>query len=76
TRLTETIGLVPFIEAGNVYESTLPDLSANEIRWSGGLGLRYFTAIGPVRLDIATPFRKRANVDDSYQIYVSLGQAF
>ncbi|MDF1748169.1 MAG: BamA/TamA family outer membrane protein [Alphaproteobacteria bacterium] len=76
TRLTETIGLVPFIEAGNVYESTVPDISANEIRWSGGLGLRYFTAIGPVRLDIATPFRKRPNVDDSYQLYVSLGQAF
>jgi len=76
TRLTETIGIVPFIEAGNVYQATMPSFDDLDLRWSGGLGFRYFTEIGPVRLDIATPFRKRANVDDSYQFYVSLGQAF
>jgi translocation and assembly module TamA len=37
--------------------------------------VRYFSAIGPLRLDIAIPLNKR-EVDDSFQFYISLGQAF
>jgi translocation and assembly module TamA len=40
-----------------------------------GLGLRYFTPIGPVRLDIGVPLNRRS-ADDAFQIYISLGQAF
>jgi translocation and assembly module TamA len=75
-RLTEQIGLVPFVDGGTVF--TNPDFTTDEdatIRWSAGLGGRYFTAIGPIRLDIAFPINKR-KVDDTFQFYISIGQAF
>ena len=40
-----------------------------------GLGLRYYTPFGPLRLDLATPLYKR-NADSWVQVYVSLGEAF
>ncbi|MEQ5773925.1 outer membrane protein assembly factor [Thalassospira sp. NFXS8] len=73
-RITDSIGLVPFVEGGNVYEGVKPeDVS---LMWATGLGLRYYTAIGPVRFDFAVPLDKRENIDDDFQIYLSLGQAF
>ena len=41
-----------------------------------GLGLRYFTPIGPFRLDVAVPLNRREGLDDAFQVYISLGQAF
>ncbi|OSQ38101.1 hypothetical protein TMES_13825 [Thalassospira mesophila] len=73
-RITDSIGLVPFVEGGNVYEGVKPDDVS--LMWSTGLGVRYYTAIGPVRFDFAVPLDKRENIDDNYQIYLSLGQAF
>jgi len=73
-RVTETIGVVPFVEGGTAYEERVPQLD-REIRWAAGLGLRYFTAIGPLRLDFAFPLNRR-HIDDSFQFYVSIGQAF
>lgn len=75
-RITDSFGIVPFIEGGNVYEEEIPELSELDLQWGAGLGFRYYTAIGPVRLDIAVPIDKRENIDDEYQFYVSLGQAF
>lgn len=73
-RLTESFGIVPFVEGGNVYERSEPeDIS---LLWAAGLGFRYYTAVGPLRFDVAVPLDKRDNVDDDYQFYISLGQAF
>ncbi|AGW13120.1 autotransporter assembly complex protein TamA [Megalodesulfovibrio gigas] len=72
-RLTEDLGFVPFLDGGNVYD-TLDDLS-NGLLWGGGAGLRYATPIGPLRLDLAFPFEQRST-DDTFQVYVSVGQAF
>ena len=74
-RITDTIGIVPFIEGGNVFESMAPDFSG-EFLWGAGLGFRYYTAIGPIRLDVAVPLDRRDGVDDAYQLYISIGQAF
>ncbi|MBF0375517.1 MAG: outer membrane protein assembly factor [Alphaproteobacteria bacterium] len=71
-RVTETIGVVPFIEGGNVWDERLPDI-AEGLLWGAGLGVRYATPIGPVRADIAVPLERRPQ-DDSFQVY--LGQAF
>ncbi len=73
-KLTKTIGLVPFIDAGNVYDTNIPDLS-RRLFLGAGIGLRYYTALGPLRLDLAAPLHKRDG-DRPFQIYVSLGQAF
>lgn len=73
-RLTEEIGVVPFVDGGTVYQEAYPDFS-NTFRWAAGLGLRYFTGIGPVRLDVAFPINRRDS-DEAYQFYISFGQAF
>ena len=74
-KVTDTVGLVPFIEAGRGYAGAMPD-PALPVFWGGGLGLRYFTTIGPVRADVAIPANPRSGIDDRWQIYLSLGQAF
>jgi translocation and assembly module TamA len=74
-RVTDTIGIVPFVEAGSAYESRLPH-PEDDLRWGAGLGVRYVTPIGPVRADIAVPLNRRPGIDSAYQVYLSLGQAF
>jgi translocation and assembly module TamA len=73
--VTEDIGIVPFIEAGTVYPSMVPDFS-ERLMIGAGIGLRYHTPIGPIRADVAFPLNARPGIDDSFQIYLSLGQAF
>ncbi|MGH8576870.1 MAG: BamA/TamA family outer membrane protein, partial [Gammaproteobacteria bacterium] len=41
-----------------------------------GIGLRYSTPIGPLRLDVGVPLARRSGVEDIVQIHVSIGQAF
>ncbi len=74
-RLTETIGLVPFVSGGTVYDDPIPDGFA-DVQWAVGLGARYFTPIGPLRLDVAVPIDKRDDVDSAFEVYLSIGQAF
>lgn len=73
-KVTDTIGVVPFIEAGTVYPERYPDFSET-LRWGAGLGVRYFTPVGPIRADIAVPINARSE-DDAFQVYISFGQAF
>jgi translocation and assembly module TamA len=75
-RITDTIGLVPFLDGGTVFLDRVPDFGDQDMLYGAGLGLRYYTAIGPIRLDVAFPINKREGVDDSFQLYVSIGQAF
>lgn len=74
-RITDTIGIVPFIDAGMVSRHGLPGQDG-DIRLGAGLGARYYTGAGPLRVDVALPLNKRAGVDKSFQFYVSFGQAF
>jgi translocation and assembly module TamA len=74
-KVTDTMGFVAFMDGGSAFEAAFPDFD-EPLRWGAGLGLRYFTRVGPLRLDIAVPLNKREGIDDSFQIYVSLGQAF
>jgi translocation and assembly module TamA len=74
-KITERVGLVFFVDGGNAFAETTP--SADEtLFWGTGVGFRYFTPIGPFRLDVAFPINRRDGLDDSFHIYVSLGQAF
>ncbi|WP_159711310.1 BamA/TamA family outer membrane protein, partial [Geminicoccus flavidas] len=74
-RFTDTIGMVAFLDAGSAFADPTP-LSGGDLRLGAGIGARYYTPIGPVRLDVAVPLDRREGIDDAYQIYVSIGQAF
>ena len=67
------LGIVPFIDAGNVYSNPYPDLSG--FQFGAGIGLRYYSMFGPIRVDVAMPINKRPE-DGWVAVYVSLGQAF
>ncbi|MFG6592214.1 autotransporter assembly complex family protein [Sulfitobacter sp. 1A12157] len=72
--LTEKIGVVGFADAGYIGSEELYDGSGT---WhsGAGLGLRYATGIGPIRLDVAVP-TSGPDVDEDFQVYIGIGQAF
>ncbi|MFM2150564.1 MAG: hypothetical protein RLZZ187_2870 [Pseudomonadota bacterium] len=71
--VTGQFGLVGFLDAGSVGELEAPDFS--NLRLGAGLGLRYATAIGPLRLDVGLPLNREPG-DSRFGIYIGLGQAF
>ncbi|MXN48773.1 BamA/TamA family outer membrane protein [Shinella kummerowiae] len=71
--VTETIGVVPFIDVGTVSTDEVPDF--NDIRAGAGVGLRYATPFGPLRLDVAVPLNKYPG-GTSFGIYAGIGQSF
>ncbi len=66
-------GIVPFFDAGEVDTTLVPRF--RDVRYGAGLGFRYYTGFGPVRIDVATPVNPRIG-DARVQFYVSIGQAF
>jgi translocation and assembly module TamA len=66
-------GVVPFLDAGQIYTSTLPKFDS--FRFGAGIGARYYTSFGPIRIDLATPLDPRKG-DPKVGVYVSIGQAF
>ena len=74
-RISERFGLVGFLDGGNAYTDRFPDLG-EKLFWGAGGGLRYYTPIGPLRLDMGFPLDRRPDIDDRLQIYLSIGQAF
>ena len=49
-RVTESIGVVAFVDAGAAFSSRFPDFD-DELRVGAGPGIRYFSPIGPFRLE-------------------------
>lgn len=74
-KFSESWGGVAFFDMGNVYSNPLPNFK-EPLRQALGLGIRYYTPIGPLRVDLAIPLNKRRHIDKAYQIYFSIGQAF
>lgn len=72
-RITNTIGIVGFLDAGNVSNTEYPTL--DNFQLGAGIGVRYMTPAGPLRLDIATPLNP-SDRDEAVQVYISIGQAF
>lgn len=71
--VTETIGIVPFLDIGSVTDNTVPDF--NDIKMGAGVGLRYMTPFGPLRLDVAVPLDPYDG-GSRYAIYAGIGQSF
>lgn len=79
-RFGDDWGAVAFLEGALVSKTTHPSFS-NNLLFSAGVGVRYYTSFGPIRADIAVPFKKRRKdggkvVDRAFQFYISIGQSF
>ncbi|WP_300055320.1 autotransporter assembly complex family protein [uncultured Roseobacter sp.] len=73
-RTTGNLGYVGFFDVGYIGEEVFPD-GSGEWHSGAGVGLRYDTPIGPIRLDVGVP----TSGDDegsSVQVYIGIGQAF
>lgn len=66
-------GIVGFVDAGQVYTGSTPDFS--NLRFGAGIGGRFYTNFGPMRLDVATPIDRKPG-ESRISVYVSIGQAF
>ncbi|NNM77528.1 BamA/TamA family outer membrane protein [Sphingomonas sp. ID1715] len=66
-------GIVPFLDGGNIYRSALPSFGG--LRYGAGLGVRYHSNFGPIRVDVGTPINPQRG-DSRVTVFVSLGQAF
>ena len=72
-RFGESFGAAVFLDAGQVSASSAPFGGA--LRAGAGVGGRYYTPIGPIRLDVAVPLNKLRS-DDTFELYIGIGQAF
>lgn len=72
-KVTDRIGIVGFADWGSIGLDGFTG-GFSEAHAGAGLGLRYDTGLGPIRLDVAVPVSGRTG--DGVQIYVGLGQAF
>ncbi|MEQ6333861.1 BamA/TamA family outer membrane protein [Sphingobium sp. MK2] len=66
-------GVVAFVDAGQVYESQIPEFS--DMRYGVGLGGRFYTNFGPFRADIAMPINRQPG-ESKFAVYIGIGQAF
>ena len=71
--LDGAVSVVPFVDAGTVNAGTAPDFE--EIKVGVGMGVRYATGFGPIRVDVGVPLNPGPR-DNPVALYVSLGQAF
>jgi translocation and assembly module TamA len=72
-RIGTSYGAAVFVDGGQVSAKLQP--LTGTIRFGAGAGVRYYTPIGPIRLDLALPINRRSG-DDAFEIYIGLGQAF
>jgi translocation and assembly module TamA len=64
---------VAFVDAGHVSASG--ELFQGKAEVGAGVGVRYYTAIGALRVDLAVPLTTVPG-NDRFQVYIGLGQAF
>lgn len=73
-KATEKIGGVLFIDYAQISDEASPKV--DNLSFGAGAGARYFTDFGPIRFDIGVPLNNDENVDENFQFYISIGQAF
>ena len=67
------LGIVPFFDGGSLTTETLPDVKT--WRFAAGIGVRYYSSFGPIRVDFGVPLNRQKG-DGPFAVTVSLGQAF
>jgi translocation and assembly module TamA len=73
-KVTDKIGIVGFADAGYIGAE---EFYNGDGRWhsGAGLGVRYATGIGPIRLDLAVP-TSGPDTGENFQVYIGIGQSF
>ena len=66
-------GIVPFIDGGTLSTDAMPDFK--QWQFGVGIGARYYSSFGPIRIDVGTPLNPQKD-DGRIAVVVSLGQAF
>jgi translocation and assembly module TamA len=66
-------GIVPFLDGGTLSTQSMPDFG--DWQFGAGIGLRYYSSFGPIRIDVGTPLNPKSD-DSRVAVVVSLGQAF
>jgi translocation and assembly module TamA len=72
-RFFDSFGAAVFVDGGQVSAGNLP--FSGTVRIGTGVGLRYYTSIGPVRVDVALPVNRPPG-GDKFEFYIGLGQSF
>ncbi|HYZ22050.1 MAG TPA: BamA/TamA family outer membrane protein [Rhodopila sp.] len=72
-RILSNYGVVAFVDAGQVNPNGAPFTSGWNV--GAGIGARYYTSIGPIRLDVAVPLNRQPG-GDAFELYIGIGQAF
>jgi translocation and assembly module TamA len=65
--------VVPFLDGGSLSTKSTPDFTSWQ--FGAGIGLRYYSSFGPIRVDVGTPLNHRSG-HAPVAVAVSLGQAF
>ncbi len=77
--LTRGLGVVGFVDSGNVFEH-VSEISLADLRGSVGFGVRYKSPIGPIRVDLGFKLHRDVNTVGQREpltaLHISLGQAF
>lgn len=71
----DNLSVVGFYDAGYIGEEAFPNGSDGEWHTGAGLGLRYDTGIGPIRVDVGVPLSGPGD-NTGFEIYIGIGQAF
>jgi len=72
-RLWSHYGFAAFVDAGQASTDSVP--FNGPLAVGAGVGARYYTSIGAIRLDVAVPVTKVVK-GDAFEVYVGIGQAF
>jgi outer membrane protein insertion porin family len=72
--LGRALTLAAFFDLGNVYP-LVSDISLSDLRYTAGLGLRYRTPLGPVRLDWGVKLNPRPG-ESGYRFHLTVGNAY
>ncbi len=73
-KATEKMGGVLFMDYAQISEEATPNI--DDLSYAAGAGLRYYTDFGPIRFDVGVPLNNDENLDETFQFYISIGQAF
>ena len=74
TAIGRGFSLVPFIDMGNVWKKT-GNMDVTDLKYTAGMGLRYDTPVGPLRVDYGYKLDRRPD-ESRDAFHFSIGHAF